>query len=75
MEKCLQRSPILKIRSFSFLLLTKETRCDSENRQKDSQLQQPATPLWITASNFETKSQAIEAAYEEHVRGEKNMGN
>jgi len=32
-------------------------------------------PLWITASNFETKSQAIEAAYEEHLRGEKNMGN
>jgi len=26
-------------------------------------------------SNFETKSQAIEAAYEEHVRAEKNMGN
>lgn len=69
--------PSSKILSFSYSYFSpKKTRCVIKRtcRKIHSESNQQL-PLWITASNFETKSQAIEAGYEEHIRGEKNMGN
>jgi len=73
MEKCLQRSPISQ--NSLFLFLTPHQRKLDVIQRTGRRSHSDNNQQLPSGSNFETKSQAIEAAYEEHVRGEKNMGN